>query len=187
MKRLFVPLVLVLAATGCSAPAPAAQAPVTSATPTAEAPKALKPGAFTFESATGAKGTVQIPGAADAKIEQLRALAPGAPAVTYLTVHVDNRAGTISANMYGVSVFTPAGEELKYTNADAYIDSIKPAGAPAAVYNQFIAASNAHMESAKPKAVKDFVLTGPPVPVEMTSVKVYPTGLADPVEAVPAA
>lgn len=59
--------------------------------------------------------------------------------------------------MYGVSIFTPAGEEPQYKNADDYIGSITPAGAPAAVYNQFIEYGNKHMSTAKPKAVKDFV------------------------------
>ncbi|MFF2029519.1 hypothetical protein [Arthrobacter sp. NPDC058192] len=190
MKRLLAAIVLILAATGCSAQtqAPAAQPSTStaSATPTAAAPIVLKPGAFTFENAAGTKGALQIPGKPDAEIEKLRALAPGAPKVTYLTVHVDNRVGTVAANMYGVSIFTPAGEELKYTNADAYIDSIRPSGASADVYNQFIAAGNAHMESAKPKAVKDFVLIGPPVPTEMASITVYPTGMSNPVEAAPA-
>ncbi|MDP9694451.1 UNVERIFIED_ORG: hypothetical protein J2X79_002010 [Arthrobacter globiformis] len=128
---------------------------------------------------------MQIPSKPDPEIEKLRALVPAAPKVTYLTVHVDNRQGTEPVNMYGVSIFTPAGEELKYTNADQYIDSIRPDDAPAEVYNQFIGASNKHMEMANPKGVKDFVLTGPTIPAEITGVTVYPTGISDPVEAVP--
>jgi hypothetical protein len=145
----------------------------------------MKPGSFTFENATGAKGTMEIPGKPDPEIERLRALVKG-PKVTYLTVHVDNRQGTEAVNMYGVSIFTPAGEELKYTGADKYIDSIRPGDAPAEVYNQFIAAGNKHIEMANPKGVKDFVLTGPAVPTEITGVTVYPTGISDPVEAAPA-
>jgi hypothetical protein len=53
--------------------------------------------------------------------------------------------------MYGVSIFTPAGEELKYRGAAVYIDSIRPGDAPAEVYNQFIDASNKHIEMANRK------------------------------------
>lgn len=187
MKRILAPLMLVLAVTGCGAqPAAQTEPSTTVAAPATEAPKILKPGAYTFENATGTKGTLQIPGQPDAEIEQLRTLSPGAPPVTYLTVHVDNRAGTVGANMYGVSIFTPAGDELQYKNADAYIGAITPTGAPAAVYNQFIAAGNKHMAMAKPKAVKDFVLTGPALPKTFTAVTVYPTGMSDPVDALPA-
>lgn len=176
---------------GCAAPA-APAAPLTSTTTveaTAEAtppPVVRGPGEYTFENSTGTKGTMSIPGEPDAEIERLRTLAETAPPVTYLTVHVDNRAGTVGANMYGVSIFTPAGEELQYRNADEYINSIRPSDAPAAVYNQFIEAETKHMAMAKPKAVKEFVLTGPPVPEVFTAVTVYPTGMSDPVDALPA-
>lgn len=194
MKRLAVLCVGTLMLTGCAGGStPTAQTPVTSpadvsgptetASPT---PTIMKPGSFTFENATGAKGTLTVPAKPVAEIEKLRALAPGAPKVTYLTVHVDNRQGTEAVNMYGVSIFTPAGEELKYTNADQYIDTIRPGDAPAEIYNQFIEASNKHMEMANPKGVKDFVLTGPAVPAEITGITVYSTGISDPVEAVPA-
>jgi hypothetical protein len=127
---------------------------------------------------------MSIPGKPDPEIEKLRALGKG-PAVTYLTVHVDNRQGSVGVNMYGVSIFDPAGEEYKYTNADAYISAITPSDAPAEVYNQFIEAGNKHMELAKPHAVKDFVLTGPALPKTFTAVTVYPTGISDPIDAVP--
>lgn len=125
-----------------------------------------------------------MPGTPDPEIEGLRALV-GAEPTTYLTVSVDNRNGTVGVNMYGVSIFTPEGKELKYVNADEYIDSLRPSDAPAEVYNQFIEAGNRHMEMAKPKAVKDFVLVGPEVPKEFTAVTVYPTGMSDPVDATP--
>ena len=144
----------------------------------------LKPGTYMFE-ASGAKGTIEVPGKPVAEVESLRALVK-APAVTYLTVHVDNRQGTEGVNMYGVSLFTPAGEELKYEGVSTYIDSLRPGDAPAETYNKFINASNKHLGMADPHEVKDFVLTGPPVPAEFTSVTVCPTGAYDPVEAVPA-
>jgi hypothetical protein len=183
MKRLIVSAVLVLAATGCSAPAPASE-PAASVAPTTEAPKVLKPGTFSFE-ASGAKGTLEVPGKPVAEVEALRALVK-APAVTYLTVHVDNRQGTEAVNMYGVSLFTPAGEELRYEGVSTYIGSIRPDDAPAETYNKFIHASNKHLDLADPHEVKDFILTGPPVPAEFTAVTVYPTGAYNPVEAAPA-
>lgn len=126
-----------------------------------------------------------VPGQPDPEVEKLRALVNG-PATTYLTVKVDNRAGTGNVNMYGVSIFTPEGKELKYTNVSDYIDDLRPSDAPAEIYNQFIAASNKHAELASPKEVKDFILVGPPVPETFTGVTVYPTGISDPVEAKPA-
>ena len=107
------------------------------------------------------------------------------PATTYLAAHVDNRQGTGNVNMYGVSIFTPEGKELKYENVSKYIDSIRPGNAPAAIYNQFIEASNKYAEIASPKEVLDFVLVGPPVPDEFTGITVYPTGISNPVEAKP--
>jgi hypothetical protein len=189
LKRLTILAAVAILATSCAAPAASPPAPSSApsevaaeVTPT---PVVMGPGEYTFESLAGAKGVMQIPGKPDAEIEKLRALVKG-PAVTYLTVHVDNRQGAANVNMYGVSVFTPEGEELKYTNADTYIDSLRPSDAPASVYNQFIEAGNKHMASAKPKSVKDFVLTGPPVPEVITGVTVYPTGMSDPVDALPA-
>lgn len=181
---------LVLLATGCASPA-STSAPATDfatvgataeGTPT---PVVMGPGEYTFENATGAKGTIAIPGKPDPEIEKLRALVKGKP-TTYITVKVDNRQGTTGVNMYGISIFTPEGEELQYKNADTYIDSLRPSDAPAEVYNQFIEAGNKHMAMAKPKAVKEFVMTGPALPDTFTAVTIYPTGGADPVDALPA-
>lgn len=112
-------------------------------------PVVMGPGEYTFESATGTIGTMSIPGAPDPEIEKLRALVEGEP-VTYLKVKVDNRKGTLGVNMYRVSIFTPEGQELKYVNADSYIDEMRPSGAPAEVYNSFIKLSNRHGEMADP-------------------------------------
>jgi hypothetical protein len=151
---------------------------------TSEAPKVLKPGTYTFETETGAKGTIELPGKPDAGVEALRVLGKG-PQTTYVTVHVDNRQGSEDVNMYGISVFTPAGEEIKYEGASQYIDSITPKDAPAETYNEFIEGYNKHNDLAPPKSAKDFVLTGPEVPAEFTGVTVYPNGAYDPVEAQP--
>ena len=184
MKRLLLPAVFVLAVTGCGAEsaAPAAEpAPAT----TSEAPKVLVPGEYVFETPEGAKGTIQLPGKPDAGVEALRVLGKG-PKTTYVTVKVDNRQGTGDINMYGVSVFTPAGEEVKYEGASTYINSITPDDAPSEIYNQFVEGHNKHNDTASPKSVKEFVLTGPTVPAEFTGVTVYPNGAYDPVEAAPA-
>lgn len=145
----------------------------------------MKPGAYTFENATGTVGTLSIPGTPDPEIEKLRTFVGGKP-ITYLTVEVDNRKGTVGVNMYGVSIFTPDGQELKYVNADSYINAMRPANAPADVYNQFFELGNKHVGMAKPLATKDFVLVGPAVPEVITGVTVYPTGGANPVHALPA-
>jgi hypothetical protein len=188
LKRLTILAAVAILATGCAAPAtttPAASpAPTEAAAEVTPTPVAMGPGEYTWENGTGAKGTMSIPGKPDPEIEKLRALATG-PAVTYLTVHVDNRQGTKGVNMYGISIFDPAGQEYKYTGVSEYIDNIRPDDEPAEVYNQFIDASNKHNEMAKPKAVKDFVLTGPALPKTFTAVTVYPTGMSNPVDALP--
>jgi hypothetical protein len=182
MKRFAILTAAVLLTAGCDAPS-ASPAPDTVA-PTTEAPKVLKPGSYTFE-ASGANGTIEVPGKPVAEVEALRALAK-APGVTYLTVKVDNRAGTEGVNMYGVSIFTPSGEELEYKGAGEYINDITPSGdVPTETYNKFIHAGNKLSVYADPKSVKEFVLVGPKVPAEFTAVTVYPTGAYNPVEAVP--
>jgi hypothetical protein len=184
VKRLLLPVFFVVGVTGCASQAPAAEPdPVPSVT--SEAPQVLKPGTYTFETPSGAKGTIELPGKPDAGVEALRVLGKG-PKTTYVTVHVDNRQGSEDVNMYGISVFTPAGEEVRYEGASQYIDSITPKNAPSEVTNKFIAGYNKHNDVASPRAAKDFVLTGPAVPAEITGVTVYPNGAYDPVEAQPA-
>lgn len=180
MKRLLAPLVLVLLATACSAPAessaPAEVAPT---------PVVMGPGEYTWENDTGAKGTITIPGKPDPEIEKLRAIVKAKP-TTYITVKVDNRQGTEPVTMHGISIFTPEGEELQYTTAYDYVGAVTPADAPAEVYNRFIEEGNKHNDPANPKAVKEFVMTGPALPETFTAVTVYPTGGFDPVDALPA-
>jgi hypothetical protein len=144
----------------------------------------MGPGSYSFESVAGATGTVEVPGKPVPEIESLRALGKG-PAVTYLTVKVDNRKGSAYVNMYGVSVIDPAGKEYKYTGADQYINSITPKDAPAETYNKFIHAGKKYMEGADPGTVKEFVLTGTALPKEFAIVRVYPSGMTDPVDALP--
>jgi hypothetical protein len=144
----------------------------------------MGPGSYTFESVAGATGTLEVPGKPGAEIEALRALGKG-PAVTYLKVKVDNRKGSAYVNMYGVSVIDPEGQEYKYSNADQYISAITPSDAPAETYNKFINAGNKYMEGADPGTVKEFVLTGPALPKEFSIVRVYPSGMSDPVDALP--
>lgn len=189
MKRFIIFAVVAVLATSCAAPAATSPAPEpTQATVTAEptpTPVVLGHGTYTWENASGAKGEMTLPGAADPEVEKLRALVKG-PAVNYVTVKVDNRAGSELVNMYGVSIFTPEGEELQYKNAGEYINEIRPGDAPSEVYNQFIDAGNKLGAEAKPGAVKTFVLTGPALPKGFARVTVYPTGGFDPVDALPA-
>jgi hypothetical protein len=145
----------------------------------------MGPGDYTFENATGTVGTMSIPGTPDPEIEKLRALINGEP-TTYLTVKVDNRKGITGVNMYGISIYTPDGQELKYVNASNYISEMRPSDAPAAIYNQFIDLGNQHGDMANPLEVKDFVMVGPPVPAVISGVTVYPTGGYGEVNALPA-
>jgi hypothetical protein len=81
------------------------------------------PGTYTFKALSGGTGTLQVPGAPNADIEELRPLV-GAPAVTYISAAVDNRQGSAGINMYSISIFTPAGQELEYKGAHTYVDEL---------------------------------------------------------------
>ena len=151
---------------------------------TTPTPVTMKQGTYTFETVDGATGTIEIPGKPDPEVEALRKLVK-APAVTYLTAKVDNRKGTEYVNMYQVSIYTPAGEELTYTGADEYINDITPSDAPSETYNKFIHLGNKLNDGADPLQVKEFVLTGPALPAEFSGVSMYPTGGYNPVNALP--
>jgi len=192
MKRLLLPIaVTVILTTGCGSPTPAAS-PDVAGTPSTATPAPSKtimgPGEYTFTVPSGGKGTLTIPAKPVAELDSLRALVKGEP-VTYVTGTVDNRDGSEAINMYGVSIFTPEGEELKYKGADSYVDGLRdrlPENAPSETYNRFIGASNKHQIFVKPLAKHDFVLVGPAVPKEITGITVYPTGGFGEVQATPA-
>jgi hypothetical protein len=191
LRRLLVPVVFVMLTTGCSATATGGHqshsgsgSPSSTATATPAA-ATMRPGEYTFENAAGAVGTLSIPGTPDPEIEKLRAYV-GGESVTYLTVRVDNRKGTEAVNMHGVSIFTRDGQELKYENADAYLEDLRPSNAPAELYNSFVKLGNQHMPTSKPATVKDFVLVGPAVPEAFSKVSVYAAGTSDPANALPA-
>ena len=191
MKRLLVALVLVVLATGCTdreAGGSSAGSPTKTlaAAPTAiPSPVVMKPGQYTFRNANDAVGTMSIPGTPDPEVEKLRALV-GGEAPTYVTATVDNQKGTEDVGMRALSIFTPDGQELKYENANTYVDQLRPPGAQAEVYNVFIKLATKLKAQAKPGTVRDFVLVGPPVPEVFSGVKVHLNGMADPVDAVPA-
>lgn len=191
MKRLLAAFVLVMFATGCTGPEAGGAASGSPTEAPAAAPAAtlspvvMRPGKFTFRTATGATGTLSLPGTPDPEVEKLRALV-GGEAPTYVSVTIDNLTGTESVGMHSVSVFTPENQELKYLNASTYVDGMRPSGAEAEVYNVFIKLSATLKAEAKPQTAKDFVLVGPPVPEGITGVKVYASGMADPVDATPA-
>jgi hypothetical protein len=191
LKRLLVAIVLAVLATGCTgneAGGPATGSPDKTpvAAPTVTpSPVVLKPGQYTFENANDAVGTMRMPGTPDPEVEKLRALVGGEPP-TYIGVTVDNQKGTEDVGMRGVSIFTADGQELKYENANTYVDQMRPPGAQAEVYNVFIKLANKLKAQAKPGTVRDFVLVGPPVPEVFSSVKVHLSGMADPLDAVPA-
>lgn len=192
MKRFVLPLILILNAAGCASPGGTGTGPTADAsspTATATPTKTLMgPGQYEFTAPSGGQGTLTIPAEPVAEIESLRALVDGEP-VTYLTGTADNREGSEAINMYGVSIFTPEGEELQYKSADTYVDELRnmlPDDAPSETYNLFIDASNKYQIFVKPLAKADFVLVGPTVPKEITGISVYPSGGFDRVEATPA-
>jgi hypothetical protein len=189
LKRLATLAAVVILATGCAAPAattPATSAPTEAAAEVTPTPVTMGPGEYEFQTLTGGTGTLSIPGKPAADLEALRAVVKGKP-VTYLTIAMDNRAGTADAIVGGVSLFTPAGDELKYKTASEYADELNKLlskDAPAETYNRFIAAYNKYLDPVKPLAKGVVTLVGPTPPAEFTGVKVY-DAYGDPVDALP--
>lgn len=146
----------------------------------------MGPGEYTFQPLTGGTGALSIPGKPVADLEGLRALVKGKP-VTYLTIAMDNREGSADVHIGGVSLFTPAGDEVKYQTASAYsgeLEKLLPADAPAETSNRFITAYNQHNDPVKPLTKGTVTLVGPTPPAEFTGVKVY-DAYGDPVDALP--
>ena len=190
MKRLTTLAVVAILTAGCAAPAATTGPAPTTASEKAQevtpTPVTMGPGEYEFQPLTGGTGTLSIPGTPVADLEELRALVKGKP-VKYLTIAMDNREGSADVHVGGVSLFTPAGDEVKYQPASDYADELGkllPQDAPAETSNRFITAYNKYNDPVKPLAKGTVTLVGPTPPAEFTGVKVY-DAYGDPVDALP--
>ena len=172
--------VAALLLSGCSSEAsesaPAAKdAPASSATssaPTADLPvDGMGPGSYTFETADGVTGTLEVPGAAPVDIEELRTVA-GAAAVLYLTGNLDNREGSDPFDVYMINVYDAEGNEYSYLPAQDYIGEITPADAEGEEYNKYSRLYNQYSTVVSAMERKDFVMVGPELPAEISGVSV---------------
>lgn len=180
MKKFMAPLgVAALLLTGCSGGATdeptASSTPKTSATtePTEAAIDAMGPGTYMFDTGTGTTGTIEIPGAAPADLEDLRTQAGGEP-VTYLAVNVDNRDGAESFDVYTVTIYDNDGTAYEFQSASDYVDSITPDSSVvgADVYNLYVEAYNSYSSVVDAMERTDVVVVGSEVPADIAGVSV---------------
>lgn len=182
MKKYLLPLGLAaLLLSGCAGEStdaatdakPESQGATTPATPTEVSVDAAGPGTYTFESLDGAVGTLNVPGAAPADLEELRAVAGSEP-VTYLTGNLDNREGSESFDVYTISVYDMEGNKYDYQPAQDYIGDITPSSEVVGtdVYNRFVDAYNNATTVFDPMQRGDFVMVGPELPAQIAGVSV---------------
>lgn len=141
-----------------------------------EAPALTGPGTYSFESETGATGTVAVPGDIPAELEELRQLVGGEPA-TFITAEVDNREGTEEFIFYELWVYDPAGEQHVYTDVSNYVSELEeliPEDAAAEVYDRFSALpDDLTGDLVQPLQVRTITLVGQAVPEEITAVEIF--------------
>lgn len=184
MKKYLLPLsIAALLLSGCSSESaesePAAKgAPDTSATSStatvdaADAPvDAIGPGSYAFDTGTGTVGTLEVPGAPHAGMEELRTTI-GAEPVTYLTGNLDNREGAESFDVYTISVFDSEGNKYDYVPAADYMHGIVSIEAPDEIYDKYTALRDQFTEVFDPLQRGDFVMVGPELPAEIAGVSV---------------
>jgi len=205
LRRRLVPLALGVGTTlliaGCSSP-------VSEPTPTIadvieetvdppeeevdEEPRVYPSGAEYFFVATeGAVGKFTFPGEPYAPAEELRAII-GAPPVTYVTVTVDNREGSVGVNMYELAAFDADGRKYTFSTVDTVMDDwMQSVGTETnediELYNRFVDAINANMVYADVGQVVAFVMASPDVdlPTEFRRIAVQPSGMGTDVEVLP--
>lgn len=207
MKRSIValPVLAILTATACSAPAaqdgttagPTTTQAVPSATPTATA-TTMPAGKFKLTTLSNADITFALPTPATdpavAELEAYRVKVDGAP-VTYIAADVDNRKGADRVNMYMISAFDEEGRQYTFSTVTDAIKTWAPsyqadgtylmpngevlsdaAGTP--LSNQATELHNANINDADVGERATIVLasTDTDLPAEFTRVSVLPSG-----------
>lgn len=185
-------LLILTACSGSPAASPSPRVPENDnaygppATQAAPAPhRTTGPGDYNFKARGGGLGTLHVPGAPVAGIEELRTFV-NAPPVTYITGTVDNRQGSETIRVVAMSIFTPEGKEVKYKEAFDYVGELLdkvPDSTPLQQRNKFHDLLTSYLDPIPPLAVKDVVLVGPEVPAQITGITVAPNGTFSPVPA----
>lgn len=178
-----------------------AQAPAAEVTPSATSPapcndpscdpnNGLFPvdGKFEFTSTYGTTGTFTFDDKADPEVEALRKIGKVKP-LHYMNVKVDNRSGSVAANMLSVTAYDPDGKKYEYTGISDMIGEWRgvvdlDVDGSSALYNRFIDAGNAHLDSidVSEAGVKILAYEGE-LPKGFTRVEVNASGGFDPVDA----
>lgn len=83
---------------------------------------------FEFVSTAGTVGTIQFVDKTDPRLKDVEAYLDEVSGYNreYMVVEVDNREGSESANMYGVSVYDPEGMSYEFTKASNLVDDNGP-------------------------------------------------------------
>lgn len=194
MKKELAAVTVMLAIAGLSACSSDAPAPAGSevseveSTPTAETPVEHVGDAWSFEY-MGATGSFSFADAAAGDVvPQLEAarVAVGAPEVTYLTVNVDNTAGTVPLNMYGLTVVTLEGQQVTSVPVSDVLSEWRGATSDDQIelYNSIVDLNNAVGQfDLRPGAKGTAVLTFAEPVTSAAKVYVQPAGGTDEVEA----
>lgn len=142
---------------------------------TEDAPAITGPGTYAFETETGTAGTIAVPGAIPAEIEELRQLVGGEP-TTFITAEVDNRKGAQDFIFYELWVYDPAGIQHVYVDVSNYISELSdmlPEDAPAETYNRFVDLQNSITgDTVQALEARTILLVGDEVPAEITGVEI---------------
>lgn len=184
---------------GCSTPAEDPQPPSTDVigeptSPETEVTEELRilpaGGEYFFQTADGAVGKFTFPGDPYPPVEEMRALVGAAP-ITYVTVVVDNRNGSVPVNMYELAAFDADGRKYTFQTVDQTLDQwmagIGTSDEEISLYNQFVDAVNANMIYADIGQVAEFVMASEDtdLPAEFTRIAIQASGMGNEVEAVP--
>lgn len=140
MKRLGLLCVGTLVLSGCAS---GSSEPVGAASSASEAPSGpviTGLGEYAYE-ASGAIGTVTLPGVAHADVAGAVALAK-APKPVYVSIALDNRKGEADQIPSEVAAYTVDGAKVVYLSADKYVDSLDDSALSVTDGNKLIAAYN---------------------------------------------
>jgi hypothetical protein len=167
----------------------AASSPAQETTTTAPTPVEHIDDTWTFDY-QGATGTFKLSGdptnADAAAVESARATVDG-ESVTLVPVEIDNTAGTESINMYGITVVTKDGQQIKSVDlADKFSAWEDAAGGDIDKYNALVDANNEYAMFDLAAGAKGTALVAFDQPVTSAwRVTVMPAGGFDEVEASP--
>lgn len=128
-------------------------------------------GTYAYE-VGGAIGTIAMPGAVDADVAEVVALAK-APKPVYVTVTVDNRKGANEVMPSEVSAYTVDGSKVVYEAARTYLNTIDDSKMSIADGNKVIAVRNGLLGPVSVGETRTVTMVGTtPLPVDIVRVTV---------------